>query len=224
MTFIVANPLSDFEILQAFEKKYDSRIVGVSFSVEQNEYEYHGDDEKIRDYCKEDNISWRGWLAGWKNCISNLKIELPSKDFISPSEASLFALRECAKAVSEAGVKTSQDTGHYLLYKSVEQFMDFINSEFEKQFPLPQYAKYVPEWNDYKAINRENYEKHKHDVSDYCSLWISWKKGWQTAISSFKVELPSQFEIMSGTGPKPTSFDILEKTEKALLEAGFKAV
>lgn len=220
MTFIVANPLSDFEILQAFEKKYDSRILGVSFSVEKNEYEYHGENKSIMIWCQEDNTSWKGWLSGWKNCISNLKIELPSEQIAAYPKAYLLALKECAKAISDAGVKTSPDTGYHYLYKSVDQFMDFIKSEFEKEFPLPEYAKYVPQWNSYKAINRENYEKYKYEVSDYCDIWNSWKQGWKKAISRFNVELPSQFEISS----ESTSFEIIEKTKKALLEAGFKAV
>lgn len=220
MTFIVAQPSSIFEIIQAFEKKYDSRIAGVSFSVEKNEYEYHGDNEKIRDYCREDNVSLSGWLAGWKNCISNLKIELPSEEISTYPKAYLLALKECAKAISDAGVRTSPDTGYYLLYKSVDHFMDFIKSEFEKEFPLPEYAKYFPSSNIYRAINRESYEKYKYEVSDYCDRWNSWKEGWKKAISRFSVELPSQFEISTDS----TSFEVLEKTKKALLEAGFKAV
>lgn len=220
MTFIVAQPLSDFEILQAFEKRYDSRIAGVSFSVEKNEYEYHGDNETIRDYCREDNVAWHGWLAGWKNCISNLKIELPIEEIKVYPKAYLLALKECAKAISDAGVRTSPDTGYHYLYKSVDQLMDFINSEFEKEFPLPEYAKRTSTSSGYRATNRETYEKYKYEVSDYCDRWETWKRGWKTAISSFSVELPSQFEITS----ESTSIEILEKTKKALLAAGFKAV
>ena len=98
--------------------------------------------------------------------------------------------------------------------------MDFIKAEFEKEFPLPEYAKYIPQWNNYKAVNRENYEKYKHEISDYCNSWTSWKSAWKKAISQFKVELPSQFEVSADT----TSFEILEQAEKALMDAGFKNV
>lgn len=220
MTFIVARTFSNSEINQAYEKHYSSRFDDTSFSLEKNEYQYHGNDESIVSYCRDENISWEAWLAGWKNCISNLKIDIPNKDSITLPKAYLFTLKECAKAVSEAGVETSRDTGYYLIYKSVEQFMDFIKAEFEKEFPLPEYAKYIPQWNNYKAVNRENYEKYKHEISDYCNSWTSWKSAWKKAISQFKVELPSQFKVSSDT----TSFEIIEQAEKALMDAGFKNV
>lgn len=225
MTFIVANPLTDFEINHEFEKAYfektcSSKIPDVSFSVEKNEYEYHGNREINAIHCFEDNICWKGWLAGWKNCTSNLKIELPSQESIGSPKAYLLALKECAKAISESGVKTSLDTGYYLVYKSADQFMDFIKSEFEKEFPVPEYAIYVPQWNDYRLTSNKCDEKQKHDVSYYGDSWNTWKRGWKKAISRFEVKLPPQFEVPAGT----TSFEIIEQAEKGLLEAGFKKV
>lgn len=220
MKFIVATLLTNLEINQIFEGHFvsDYKIPAIIFSPEKNKYEYHGYDPKLVDYCKEDNLSWKAWFAGWNNCISNISIELPPKESIDKPEAYLFMLKECSNAISSKGILVVD--GYASVYKFFDNFLPFIKEEFEKEYPLPEFMKYVPEWNDYKAKTRNDYEKYEIEASNYCDCWNSWKKAWEKAIKSFQIKLPNTMELNSET----TCFQILEQTEKSLLNAGFKPV
>lgn len=219
MKFIVANQLTNLEINQHFENHFfsDYKIPAIVFSQEKNEYEYHGNDEQTVDYCHEDNQSWKAWFAGWHNCISHISIELPSKESIDKPEAYIFMLRECSNAISSKGIMLH--SGYPNVYKFFDSFLPFIKEEFEKQYPLPEFIKYVPEWDDYKTKTRADYEKYKNEASDYCDCWNSWKAAWKKALQSFEVKLPDLMELNSET----TCFQVLEITEKALKTAGFKS-
>lgn len=218
MKFIVANQLNNLEINKIFEQHFasDYKIPAIVFSQEKNEYEFHGDDQRLLDYCREDNQSWKAWFAGWNNCISNISIELPSKEMINEPKAYIFMLKECSNAISSNGILVIN--GYATVYKFFDNFLPFIKEEFEKQYPLPEFMKYVSEWDDYKTKTRNDYEKYKIEASDYCDCWNSWKAAWKKAISSFEVKLPDLMELNAET----TCFQIIEKTEKALKAAGFK--
>lgn len=218
MKFIVANQLTNLEINQHFEAYFasDYKIPAIVFSEEKNEYEYHGNDEKIVDYCREDNLSWKAWFAGWNNCISHISVVLPSKEAIDKPEAYVLMLKECSNAVSSKGIMLH--AGYSTTYKFFDSFLPLIKEEFETQYPLPEFMKYVPAWDDYKTKNREDYEKYKDEASDYCDCWNAWKASWKKALQSIEVKLPELVELNLGT----TCFQVLEIAEKALVTAGFK--